>query len=96
MDFVTSLPISTSYKKDSYDSIFIIVDLLTKMVYYKTVKIIINAPGLAEVIINMVVWHHGLPDSNIINRGSFFTLKFWSLLCYFFRIKRRLFTAFHI
>ena len=95
MDFVTGLPISTDWKGDSYDSILVIVDRLTKMVHYKPVKVTIDAPGLAEVIIDVVVRHHGLPDSIVTDRGSFFTSKFWSLLCYFLGIKRRLSTAFH-
>ena len=66
------------------------------MVYYKLIKITINAPGLAEVIINMVVWHHGLPDLIVTNKSSFFILKFWSSLCYFFSIKRWLSNAFHV
>ena len=94
MDFVTGLSISINWKKNSYDSILVIVNWLTKMVYYKPVKITIDASSLAKIIINMVVWHHGLPDSIVTNRGSFFTLKFWSLLCYFFGIKHRLSTAF--
>ena len=96
MDFVTSLPISTNWKGDSYDSILVIVDRLTKMVHYEPVKITIDAPGLAEVIIDVVVRHHGLPDSIVTDRGSLFTSKFWSSLCYFLGIKRRLFTAFHL
>ena len=95
MDFVTGLPVSTDWKSKSYDSILVIVDRLTKIVHYKPVKITINAPGLAEVIINVVVRHHGLPDSIITDRGSLFILKFWSLLGYFLVIKRRLFTAFY-
>ena len=65
------------------------------MVHYKPVKITIDAPGLAEVIIDVVVRHHGLLDSIITDRGSLFTSKFWSSLCYFLGIKRRLSTAFH-
>ena len=95
MDFVTGLPISTDWKGDSYDSILVIVDRLTKMVHYKPVKITIDAPGLAEVIIDVVVCHHGLSDSIVTDRGSLFTSKFWSSLCYFLGIKRRLSTAFH-
>ena len=95
MDFVTGLPVSTNWKGKSYDSILVIVDRLMKMVHYKPVKVTIDAPGLAEVIINVVVWHHGLPASIVTNRGSFFTSKFWSLLCYFLRVKRRLWTAFY-
>ena len=65
------------------------------MVHYKPVKVIINAPGLVEVIINVVVRHHGLPDLIIIDRRLLFTSKFWSSLYYFFGIKRRLSTTFH-
>ena len=65
------------------------------MVHYKQVKITLNAPGLAVIIIDVVIRHHGLPDSIVTNRGSLFTSKFWSLLCYFLGIKRRLSTAFH-
>ena len=95
MDFVTGLPVSTDWKGESYDSILVIVDRLTKMVYYEPVKITIDATGLAEVLIDVVVRYHGLPDSIITDWGSLFTSKFWSLLCYFLRIKRRLSAAFH-
>ncbi len=63
MDFVTGLPISANSKGDSYDSILVIVDRLTKMVHYVLVKVMIEASGLAEVIINVVVHHHGGPES---------------------------------
>ena len=89
------LPISTDWKRDSYDSILVIVNRLINMVHYKPVKITINTPDLAEVIINVVVRHHGLPDLIVTDWGSFFTSKFWSSLCYFFGIKRRLSTAFY-
>ena len=95
MDFVTGLPILTDWKGDSYDSILVIVDRFTKMVYYEPVKVTIDAPELAKVILNVVVWHRGLPDSIVSDRGSLFTSKFWSSLCYFLGIKRRLSTAFH-
>ena len=95
MDFVTGVPVSTDWKGKSYDSILVIVDRLTKMVYYEPVKVTINTLGLAEVIINVVVWHYSLPNSIVTNRGLLFTSKFWSSLCYFLRIERRLSTAFH-
>ena len=96
MDFVTGLPILTNWKRDSYNSILVIVDRLTKMAHYKPVKITINAPGLAEVIIDVIVRHHGLPNLIVNDRSSFFTLKFWSSLYYLFGIKRRLSTTFHL
>ena len=66
------------------------------MVYYKLFKITINAPGLAEIIINVIVRPYGLSNSIVTNQGFLFTLKFQSLLCYFFDIKHRLSTAFHL
>ena len=62
--------------------------------HYKPVKITINAPGLAKVILEVVVQDHSLPDSILTDRGSFFILKFWLLLCYLLGIKRRFSTAF--
>ena len=95
MDFVIGLPLSSDWKGNSYDSILVIVNQLTKMVHYEPVKVTINTPGLAEVIINVVVQHHGLLDSIISDQGAIFTSKFWSLLCYFHGIKWQLSTAFH-
>ena len=95
MDFMTGLPILTNWKGDSYDSILVIIDWLTKMIHYKPVKIISNASSLAKVIIDVVVRHYSLPNSIVTDRGFLFTLKFWSLLCYFFTIKRWLSTTFH-
>ena len=95
MDFVTGLPLSADWKGNNYDSILVIVDQLTKMVHYKPVKVNIDASGLAKVIIDVVVWHYGLPDSIVTNKGLLFTLKFWSSLCYFLRVKRRLSTVFY-
>ncbi len=95
MDFVIGLPISADWKGDSYDSILIIIDRLMKIVYYVPVKVTINAPGQVEVIIDVVVRHHGVPESIVTDRGLLFTFKFWSSLCYFLGIKRKLSTAFH-
>ena len=94
MDFVTCLPVSINLKGKTYDSILVIVDRLTKMVDYEPVKVNMDGPSLAKVIIDVVVQHHGLLDSIVSNRGSIFTSKFWSLLCYFLDIRRKLSIAF--
>ena len=67
MDFVIGLPVFTHWKRESFDSILVIVDRLTKMVYHEPVKVTIDASGLAEVIIDVVVRHNGLPDSIVSN-----------------------------
>ena len=46
------------------------------MIYYKPVIVTINALGFAEVIINIIVKFHDLPNSIITNQGLLFTSKF--------------------
>ena len=96
MDFVTGLPISTNWKGENYESILVIVGRLTKKIHYKLVKVIINVPRLAEIIIDLVVCHHCLPDSIITDKSFLFTSKFWLLLYYFFSMKQKLATTFHL
>lgn len=60
--------------------------------HYKPVKEI-DALGLAKVILNVVVWYHGLPNSIISDKSFFFTLKFRSLLYYLLGVKQQLPTA---
>ena len=95
IDFVTGLSISPDWKGDCYDSILVIVDWLTKIVYYKPVKVIIDTSRLAKVILDVVVQHYDLSNSIVSDKGSLFTSKFWSLLCYFLGIKWRLLIAFY-
>ena len=76
MDFMIGLPISINWKEDSYNFTLVIVDWLTKMVYYKPVQIIIDAPKLAEVIIDIIMRHHVLLEVIITNQGFLFPSKF--------------------
>ena len=55
MDFITGLSVSTNWKGESYDFILVIINRLTKLVYYELVKVIIDALGLAKVILDVVV-----------------------------------------
>ena len=55
MDFITSLLLSADWKGNSYNQILVIIDRLTKMIYYKLVKVIIDASKPAEIIIDIVV-----------------------------------------
>ncbi len=55
----------------------------------------INAPGLVEVIINMIVHHNKVAELIVTDQGLLFTSKLWSLLYYFLGIKKKLSTAFY-
>ena len=43
------------------------------MVHYEQVKITIDVLGLAEVILDVVVWYHGLPNSIVTDKSLLFT-----------------------
>ena len=60
MNFVISLLVLNNWKSKSYNFILIIVDCLTKIVYYKPIKVTINVSGLAQVIINIIVCHYDI------------------------------------
>ena len=49
------LPQSGDWRGNGYDLIRVIVNRLTKMVYYKSVQTTITAPALAKVILNIVI-----------------------------------------
>lgn len=67
IDFVIDLSLSV-YKKDkNYNFILVIIEYLTKIVYYKPVKVTINALDLIEAIINVVVHYHRIFKSIIMD-----------------------------
>ena len=66
------------------------------MVYYKPVKITINAPGLVKIIVDVIVQYHSISNSIVIDEGLLFILKFWLSLCHFFGIKQRFSITFHL
>lgn len=88
MDFVTRILKSNNWRGVEFDLILVIVERLTKMVYYKSVLIILNVKQLAEVLIDAISKYHSLPDSIIIKPGFSFTSKFWPFFCYNFKVKR--------
>lgn len=73
----------------------IIVDRLTKIIYYRPVKIIIDTQRLVEMIIDVVVKYHGLANLIISNTSSPFNSKFWTSFCYL-GIKHRRSISFHL
>ena len=66
------------------------------MVYYKPVKVMINISNLAKIIINVVIYYYKALKSIVTDQSLLFISKFWSLLCYFLTIKKKLFTAFYL
>jgi RNase H-like domain found in reverse transcriptase/Reverse transcriptase (RNA-dependent DNA polymerase)/Integrase zinc binding domain len=96
MDFITDLPPSKDSSGNVCDSLFVVVDRLTKMAKYIPCLKTINADELAQVYLDRVVlddW--GVPKGIVSDRGPVFTSAFWSTFCFLLATRRRLSTAFH-
>lgn len=78
----------TNWKKNSYNAILVIINQLMKIVYYKPVKTTIHVVGLVVIIITMIISHHNLFEFIVGDWDLLLTSKFYSLLCYFFAIKK--------
>ena len=72
MDFMTGLP----HSKDGYDSIWVIVDRLTKSAHFLPVKTTYSVAKLARLYIKYILCLHGVPVSIVSDRGSMFTSRF--------------------
>jgi len=73
MDFITGLPKSSR----GNDSIWVVIDRLTKVAHFIPVKTTYQGPKLAELYISRIVALHGTPKSIVSDRGSQFTSRFW-------------------
>lgn len=57
---MTSLFNLINGKKDIDECILIVIDQLTKMIYYTLVKVNIDILGLKKLIINMIIYYYDL------------------------------------
>jgi hypothetical protein len=73
MDFITRLPRTSK----GYDSIWVIVDRLTKVVHFIPVKATYKGSQLAELYMARIVCLHGVSKKIVLDRGSQFTSRFW-------------------
>ncbi|TID16590.1 hypothetical protein E6O75_ATG11708 [Venturia nashicola] len=94
MDFMSGVPASKVAGR-AYDALLVLLDRYTKMALYIPVTKKLTAADLAEILVDRVFTRFGAPRGIVSDRDSRFTGSFWSELCYYARIKRRLSTAFH-
>ena len=89
-DFITKLPIA-----QGYDSILVVVDQLTKMVYFISTTEKTSAEGLARLFRDNVWKLHGLLESVISDRGPQFVAGIMQELNKMLGIESKLSTAFY-
>nr|GEV12444.1 putative reverse transcriptase domain-containing protein [Tanacetum cinerariifolium] len=72
MDFVSGLPRTPS----GYDTIWVIVDRLTKSAHFLPIKKTNSIEKLAQLYLNEIACRHGVPISIILDQDSHFTSRF--------------------
>jgi transposase InsO family protein len=91
MDFIVGLPRTQS----GYDSIWVIVDRLTKVAYFISIKTTYSALQLVELYMSMIVCMHGVPKKIVSDRGTRFTSRFWERLHETLDTQLRFSSAYH-
>ncbi|WVZ70514.1 hypothetical protein U9M48_019175 [Paspalum notatum var. saurae] len=91
MDFIVGLPKT----QKGYNSIWVVVDRLTKVAHFISVNTTYSGARLAELYISRIVCLHGVPKRIISDRGSQFTSRFWEQLHDSLDSKLRFSTAYH-
>jgi hypothetical protein len=76
MDFIVGLPKT----QNGYDSIWVIVDLLSKVTHFIPVKTTYKGSKLAKLYLARIVCLHRVPKKIVSDRGTQFTSKFWEKL----------------
>nr|ADB85417.1 putative retrotransposon protein [Phyllostachys edulis] len=92
MDFITGL----AKTQTGSDSIWAIVDRLTKVTYFISVKTTYFGNKLAELYISRIVCLHGVPKVVISDRGPQFTSHFWKCLHQAMGTNLSFSTAYHL
>ena len=73
MDFIVGLPRTSK----GYDSIWVIVDRLTKSTHFLPVDTSYLAKKYGKLYFDWVVTLHGVPLTIVSDRGSVFVSRFW-------------------
>jgi hypothetical protein len=76
MDFIVGLP-QISQK---HDSIWVIIDRLTKTAHFLPVHTTYTAKKYAEVYLNQIICLHSVPKIIISDQGALFVARFWEQL----------------
>ena len=91
MDFVSGFPLT----QQKHDSVWVIVDKLTKSAHFIPVRMDCSMDRLAELYEEEIVRLHGVPLSIVSDRDPRFTSRFWNELQSALGTKLKFSTTFH-
>jgi hypothetical protein len=69
--------VSLSRTRVGYDSIWVVVDCITKAAHFIPIKTTYNSVVLANLYMSQIVCLHGVPKKIVSDRGTQFTSHFW-------------------
>jgi hypothetical protein len=75
MDFIKGLP-----KSEGYNCILVGVDRFSKYAHFAPLKHPFTAPGVAKLVLDTVVYLHGMPRSIVYDRDKISISSFWKEL----------------
>ena len=91
MDFITKLPCTPS----SHDSIWVVVDRLTKSAHFLPIREDYKVEKLARIYTNEIICRHGTPRDIVSDRDGRFTSLLWETFQSALGTTLNLSTAFH-
>jgi transposase InsO family protein len=94
IDFVGPLPQSKD-RDATYDSITVVIDLLTSMVHLVPSRTNYTARQVAELVFEHIYKLHGLPKAIVSDRDSLFTSIFWKHLHQLIGTQLKMSSAYH-
>jgi hypothetical protein len=74
MDFIVGLPLTPQ----KHDSIWVIVDRLTKTAHFVPVHTTYSVERYAEIYVDLILRLHGVPKTILSDQGTQFVARFWA------------------
>ena len=95
INFIGPLPLLKN-RDGEFDSITVVIDLLTVMVHLFPNQITYTAPEIVELVFVKVYKYHRLPKSIVSDQDALFTSTFWTHLQKLLGIDQRMSSAFQL
>ena len=85
MDMITNLP---KISKTSYDCILVVINYFIKISHFVPCKKSLNTEQTTNLLMDMVIRHHGLPLTIVSNKDKYWINEFWKYLDNCLKIKQ--------